>query len=166
MKGKPLVYLLGFLVLCIWGMVLYRVFVSVHEETGIQSDLTATAPLKKTALPKLYPDTFHLILDYPDPFSGAPVKLPDTSVSGKVVIKPAQQPQQVVPVPQNPVQLLKYLGFVSDGKGNQRVAIVSFQGTERLLKEGDTLKRIKVINIKKDALVLSYQGKTTSIKTE
>jgi len=166
MKGKPLVYLLGFLVLCIWGMVLYRVFVSVHEETGIQSDLIATAPLKKSALPKLYPDTFRLILDYPDPFSGAPVKLPDTSSQKKAALRPDHQLLQPVPIPQNPVQLLKYLGFVSDGKGSQRVAIVSFQGTERLLKEGDTLKRIKVINIKKNVLVLSYQGKTTSIKTE
>ena len=66
----------------------------------------------------------------------------------------------------NPVLQMKYLGFVADGKGNRRVAIMSYQGAEMMMNESDTLKGVKIMVIKKDAVLVRYHGKTTLIKTE
>lgn len=164
MKSKPLVYLLGFLVLCIWGVIVYRIYISVHEVEGGQGTGTSTAMPQKLKLPKLYPDTFPLLLDYPDPFTGAVVKEPDTAK--RVPVKKSMVTVPPLQVPVNPVTQMKYLGFVSDGKGDNRVAIVGYQGSEKMLKEGDTLQKVKVMAIQKNTLVLQYKGKNTTIKTE
>jgi hypothetical protein len=165
MKSKPLVYLLGFLVLCIWGVIVYRVFLSVHEEGDDQVQLPGSGRVKKASVPKLYPDTFKLRLNYPDPFTGALAKMPDTAGKKNSVRKmtvPGPPPVLVV----NPVLQMKYLGFVADGKGNRRVAIMSYLGAEMMMNENDTLKGVKIMVIKKDVVMVKYHGKTTLIKTE
>jgi len=165
MKSKPVVYLLGFLVLCIWGVIVYRVFLSVREEGSDQLQLAGTGKINKVSVPKLYPDTFKLLLNYPDPFTGAPVKMPDTAGIENRVSKVRVSVPAPVQAP-DPVLQMKYLGFVADGKGNRRVAIMSFQGAEMMMNESDTLKGVKIMVIKKDGVLVRYHGKTTLIKTE
>lgn len=166
MKSKPVVYLLGFLVLCIWGVIVYRIFLSAHEEGDDRPLLADGGKPKKFSIPKLYPDTFKLLLNYPDPFTGALAKMPDTAGMRSRVKKIAAVGMLPVQPMLNPVSQMKYLGFVADGKGNRRVAIMSYQGAERMMKESDTLKGVKIMVIKKDAVMVQYHGKTTSIKTE
>lgn len=165
MKSKPVIYLLGFMVLCIWGIIVYRIYVSVHGDATDGLPISRTEKLKKEKVPKLYPDTFKLLLDYPDPFTGAAARKP-------AAIRPLARVSGVVPLLKpaipalNPVQQLKYLGYVANGKGDRLVAIVSYQGKEKMMKEGDTLKQMKVLKIKKDAVMVSYQGKKALIKTD
>ena len=165
MKSKPVVYLLGFLVLCIWGVIVYRIFLSVHEEGDNRVQLSGGGEVKKISVPKLYPDTFKLLLNYTDPFTGALAKMPDTAG----MKNPVKKISVLVPPPvqaPNPVLQMKYLGFVADGKGNRRVAIMSYQGAEMMMNESDTLKGVKIMVIKKDAVLVRYHGKTTLIKIE
>ncbi|WP_285060252.1 hypothetical protein [Pedobacter ginsengisoli] len=165
MKSKPLVYLLGFLVLCIWGVIVYRVFLSVREKGSDRLQLASTGKINKVPVPKLYPDTFKLLLNYPDPFTGALAKMPDTAGIKNLVGKTTVPGAAPVQAP-DPVLQMKYLGFVADGRGNRRVAIMSYQGAEMMMHESDTLKGVKIMVIKKDGVLVRYHGKTTLIKTE
>jgi hypothetical protein len=165
MKSKPLLYLLALLVLCIWGLIIYRIYLSVHDKGADDGETASATVVKKIKVPKLYPDTFKLMLDYPDPFTGEAVKTPDTA-RRKALTK--KELGLAVPATSviDPVSQMKYLGFVSDGKGANRVAIIGYQSSEKMLKEGDTLSKVKIIKIGKEAVRVAYGGKTRLLKTE
>ena len=164
MKSKAAIYLLGLLVLGIWGVIVYRIYLSVHAAEH-DAGVFTTPPLKKEKVPRLYPDTFSLLLNYPDPFTGETMKTSDTVTLGTIIRRPPGKVLLRAPAA-NPVSEMKYLGFVSDAKGSNRVAVISFRGTEKMMKEGDTIQKVKILTIKKTGLVLQYHGKITTIKTE
>ncbi|NQX52071.1 hypothetical protein HQN86_00445 [Pedobacter panaciterrae] len=160
---KPLVYILGILVLGIWGLVLYQIFLSGGDSVDMDAIVQNDRPADKTVLPKLYPDTFKLLPEYPDPFTGERSKLPDTIK--RLTARQRIDAIPVTPFP-DPVKEMKYLGFVADSRGAHRVAIISCQGQDRMLKEGDTINKVKVKKIGKDAVMVSYMGKNRLLKTE
>jgi hypothetical protein len=165
MKSKTLLYLLALLVLCIWGVIIYRIYLSVHDEGADDGEMASATVVKKIKVPKLYPDTFKLMLDYPDPFTGEAIKAPDT-VRRRTLVKEQPGPAVAAVPVIDPVSQMKYLGFVSDDKGANRVAIIGYQGSEKMLKEGDTLSKVKIINIGKEAVRVGYASKTRLLKTE
>ncbi|HKG05290.1 MAG TPA: hypothetical protein VKB19_02475, partial [Pedobacter sp.] len=150
----------------VWGMVLYRVFASVWaDEQNIVSPVNAHLS-KKMPLPEVMPDTFELLLNYPDPFTGETPEVIDLNPKGTGKLRQNATANLPQVTPFNPLDHMKYLGYVADGKGNHRVAIISYQGQERMLKEGDTISRVKIIKIGKNAATASYAGKTRLLKTE
>jgi len=161
MKSKNMVYFLGFIVLGVWGMVLHKIFLAVQDKDEVEL-VVNTRMANKLSVPYQYPDTFKLLLNYPDPFTGQIQKVADTA------IKLTKQPRKeiIVPVVLNPFAEVKYLGFVSNGSGQRRVAILSYKGEEKLLKEGEMLHNIKVLKIENNTVKVSNKGTIKLLKKE
>lgn len=161
---KPLVYVLGLAVCCIWGLILYRVFAGQGNDGDEGRIMPVAQGNAKRPLPRQFPDTASLLLNYPDPFTGEVPVVRDTlkiKAGGRII--PAPPPEAPPP---DPMEQVKYLGFVADGKGSRRLAIVSYQGQEKMLKEGDTIGAVRIMTIKKDAILLRHGQKMKLIKTE
>lgn len=161
MKSKAIIYLLGFSVLCIWGVILFRIFLSMGDNGGEANLANKATPAKKAGVPKLYPDSFTLLMDYPDPFTGVTAISIDTS---KVSLsKPSGQP---IEAQINPVQEMKYLGYVRGGQGRNGVAIISYNGKERMMEKGDTIVGATLTLIQRNMVGMRYKDRTIMIKAE
>lgn len=161
MKSKNMVYFLGFIVLGVWGVILHKIFFAMQNKDEGEVIVNTKMP-NKLSVPYQYPDTFKLLLNYPDPFTGQVQKPADTVVkqrkqSGKEVLTAA--------VP-SPLDEVKYLGFVANGSGKRRVAILSYKGEERLLKEGDMLLDIKVLKVENNTVKVTSNGTIKLLKKE
>ena len=161
MKSKAIIYLLGLSVLCIWGIILFRIFHSMGDNGDKANLANKPIPAKKAGVPKLYPDTFTLLMDYPDPFTGVVAIFSDTSKVS--VTQPAAQP---IEAQINPAQEMKYLGYVRSGQGRNGVAIISHNGKERMMKKGDTIGGATLTSIQSNMVGMRYKGRTIMIKAE
>ncbi|MDR3694117.1 hypothetical protein [Mucilaginibacter sp.] len=158
MKNKKLTYLLGLVVVVVWGMIIYRVFNGLNS-----NDNTATvAPLKTAkeayndfSIPK---DTTHLLLNYRDPFGIAREK--DTD---KVVIRKVSE--RKIPIQVKPMDwgFIRYSGYMLNPATKKMIALVSVNGQNITLAEGQTKNDVKLIRNLRDSIKISYAGKTKFI---
>lgn len=158
MKNKKLTYLLGLVVLVVWGMIIYRVFNAV---SGNDDSLPA-APLKIAkeayndfSLPK---DTTHLLLNYRDPFGI--VKQKDTD---KVVVR--RFAERKIPVQVKPMDwgFIRYSGYMLNPATKKLITLVSINGQNITLSEGQTKSDVKLIKNLRDSIKIIYAGKTKFI---
>lgn len=163
MKSKSIVYLLVFSVLGIWGVILFRVYLSVSDKDDIVLPSAGALPLRKADVPKLYPDTFKLLMNYRDPFTGTPAITKDTSD-----INSRKAPLTSLPAaPEiNPALQMKYLGYVRDRREKNSVAIIIYNGKEKMMKKGDTIGGITLTAIQKQGVMMRFKGKMVTIKAE
>ncbi|RYY12568.1 MAG: hypothetical protein EOO04_33410 [Chitinophagaceae bacterium] len=164
MKSKPIIYLLSFSVLGIWGVILVRLYLSVSDNDDNVLPVAKVLTTPKAKVPKLYPDTFKLLLNYPDPFTGAATAATDTTGASTI----RKSPHAVLPVVSevNPLQEMKYLGYVRDGRGRNNVAIISQNGKERMMKLGDTIGGATLSNIDRKKIAVRYKDRTIIINAE
>jgi hypothetical protein len=156
-----MVYFLGFVVLGVWGVILQKIFLAMQNKDEGEVIVNTTMPIK-LSVPYQYPDTFKLLLNYPDPFTGQVQKLADTVIKQR---KQAIKDGLEAAVP-SALDQIKYLVFVANGSGKRRVAILSYKGQERLLKEGDMLLNIKILKVKNNTVKLSSNGTIKLLKKE
>jgi hypothetical protein len=161
MKSKKAVYFLAFLVLGVWGMILQKIFLAMQNKDGDKVAVN-TQIASKLSVPYQYPDTFKLLLNYPDPFTGQLQKHPDTAVRSKTEVRKIVHTMDR----QDPFEGVKYLGFVADGSGKRRLAILSYNGEEKMLKEGDLLHGIKLLKVENSAIKISSGQVIKLIKKE
>jgi len=163
MKSKSIVYLLVFSVLGIWGVILFRVFLSISDKDNDVMYRASVLPSRKTDVPKLYPDTFKLLMNYRDPFTGTPAIKKDTSN-----INSRKMPLTSLPLPPeiNPAGQMKYLGYVRDRREKNSVAIISYNGKEKMMKKGDTIGGVTLTAIQKQGVMMRFKGKMITIKAE
>lgn len=157
MKSKKAVYFLAAIVLAVWGLILYKVFLAMQDKDSRKITIS-TKVQAKLSVPYQYSDTFTLLLKYPDPFTGQVQTPPDTTVKNK---EKTVSIAAMAKVP-NPLDSLKYLGFVAGGSSNRRVAVLSYKGVESLLKEGEMLHSMKILNIENNAVRVS-NGRTIKV---
>jgi len=150
MKSKKAVYFLAILVLGVWGMILQKIFLAMQNTDGEKVTVN-TKMVDKLSVPYQYPDTFKLVLNYPDPFTGQLPKRLDTTVRPKTEVRKIVHAMDR----QDPFEGLKYLGFVADGSGKRRLAILSYKGEEKMLKEGDLLHGIKLLKVENSAIKIT-----------
>jgi hypothetical protein len=161
MKSKNMVYFLGFVVLGVWGVILQKIFLAMQIKEEGEVIVNTTMP-NKLSVPYQYPDTFKLLLNYPDPFTGQVQKLADTAIKQR---KQAIKEVLIAAIP-SILNEVRYLGFVANGSGKRRVAILSYKGQERILKEGDMLLNIKVLKVENNTVKLSSNGTIKLLKKE
>lgn len=163
MKSKSIVYLLVFSVLGIWGVILFRIYLSVSDKDNTVLPSESTLPLRKADVPKLYPDTFKLLMNYQDPFTGTHAIKKDTSNinSRKVPLTNMPSPPEI-----NPALQMKYLGYVRDRREKNSVAIISYNGKEKMMKKGDTIGGVTLTAIQKQGVMMRFKGKMITIKAE
>ena len=158
MKNKKLTYLLGLVVLVVWGMILYRVFNAFDSNDGDVAAIplkTAKEAYNDFSLPK---DTTHLLLDYRDPFGI--VKQKDTD---KVIIRKVSE--RKIPVQVKPMDwgFIRYSGYMLNPATKKLIALVSINGQNITLSEGQTKNDVKLIKNLRDSIKISYAGKTKFI---
>jgi len=156
MKNKKLTYFLGVLVIGVWGLIIYRVFRAMGGDDNPNAQVMTA--FKKEAfndyeLPK---DTGKLLLNYRDPFSVEKEK--DTARTP--VIKPVRP---AMPKPAVNWGMIKYAGFVHNPGSGKIIAIVSINGRQQMLAEGETADQVRLLRNMKDSIQVLYQGNTKFI---
>jgi hypothetical protein len=161
-KNKKLTYLLICAVAAVWGIILYRVFFNEaadeYEPTNQHSQIEKDPYDQYVARE----DTFRLVLNYRDPFLG--------TLQNDVVDKStsAISPQVNIPVapPPPPIDwsFVKYSGYVVNPKTKTLVSIISVNGVERMIAEGETFGGVRLLKNKRDSILISWQGKNKHIK--
>jgi hypothetical protein len=157
-KNKKLTYLLGLVVLVVWGLIIYRVVNAVSSN----DDDSTVAPVKIAkeayndfSIPK---DTTHLLLNYRDPFGI--VRQKDTA---RVVIRRVTQPK--IPIQVKPMDwgFIRYSGYMLNPSTKKLIALMSINGQNTTLSEGQTKNDVKLIKNLRDSIKVSFAGKTKVI---
>ena len=156
MKNKKLTYFLGFLVLIVWGIIIYRIFDTVV--TGTEDDFI---PVQNVMEQKdfndysLPADTVHLLLNYKDPFRLT--KQPDT------VAKPLAQLVAIRPLIPKPTfswNFVKYSGYTQSAGSKKLLAVMSINGQSAILQEGETVAEVKLVKKYQDSVKVTFKGIT------
>jgi hypothetical protein len=145
-------------VLVVWGMIIYRIFSAV----GGNDDNVAVTPVKSAkeayndfSIPK---DTTRLLLNYRDPFGI--VKQRDTD---KIIIRKVSE--RKVPVQIKPMDwgFIKYSGYMLNPSTKKLIALISINGQNITLAEGQTKNDVTLIKNLRDSIKISFEGKTKFI---
>jgi len=154
MKNKKLTYFLIFIVLSVWGMILYRIF----DAEGVGDDTTqavitkpAKEPYNDFTIPK---DTTKLLLNYRDPFGL--VKFKDTVAL--TVSSHHKGTVQLNPKPAINWSFIQYSGYIRNPSSKKLIAFVSINGKNETFAEGDTKDQVKLIKNLRDSIKISYNG--------
>ncbi len=161
MKNKTTLYILGLAVALIWGLVIYRVFAAVKGDDDYQPVSPKAAketfddfsPLKDTAV---------LQLNYRDPFGL--IKPKDTA---KAVIRNSginMNGSHVNITPRINWEFIRYSGFIRNPVSKKLIALVTINGHEVMLNEGETADNVRLIKNLGDSIRISYTGKTKFIR--
>ncbi len=162
-KNKKLTYLLICAVAAVWGIIIYRVF---FLEPG--NDYTpAFAEAKPVHEPfdqyQEKPDTFKLALNYRDPFLGSAYKTEEPIVEAG-----PPKPSTLLPVKPLPPAInwsgIRYSGYITNPGTKKMVSIVTVNGKERMLGEGEVLDGVKLLKNKKDSILVEWLGKQKYIR--
>ncbi len=161
-KNKKLTYLLICAVAGVWGIIIYRVLFNEADaayEPAFKSAKVAQEPYDQYLVKN---DTFKLALNYRDPFLGG-----ISHVSENV------EPVTATPVNFNPPppppppidwSIIKYSGYVVNPATKKLVAILVVNGREQMTAEGQTFEGVKLLQNRKDSILVSWQGKKKYIR--
>ena len=155
MKNKKLTYFLGLVVLIVWGMIIYRVFNAVSG--GDDSEpVTAVKGVKEAyndfTIPK---DTTHLLLNYRDPFGLTKQKDTTRQITRRSVDrKPAALIKSM------DWGFIRYSGYMLNPGTKKLIALVTINGQNTTLAEGQTKYEVKLIRNLRDSIKISFEGKT------
>jgi len=159
MKNKNLTYVLIAAVTCVWGLILYRIFAAVGD-SGDSAMINTTKPVKEAyndyAIPK---DTTKLFLNYRDPFGL--VKQKDTTM--KVARVNLSKNIPVVVKPSINWSFITYSGYIRNPSSKKLIALMSINGQNTTMSEGETKNHVKLLKNLKDSIKISYAGKTKFI---
>lgn len=161
MKNKKFTYLLGLLVLIVWGIVIYRIFDTV---AGSEDDFTPVQNVKEEKNSNDYSvpaDTTHLLLNYRDPFRLT--RQPDTAV--KRIAQPGTA-RPSIPKPAFSWNFVKYSGYTRSAGSKKLLAVMSINGQSAILQEGETVADVKLIKNYQDSVKVTFKGRTGYIRMQ
>jgi hypothetical protein len=161
MKNKKLTYFLGFAVLVVWGLILYRVFDASGGDDNDSSPVKS-APIQKEAYNdyEILTDTSHLLLNYRDPFSQgrekdtAQIPLKKLLVKNRILLPPK---------PAFNWGFIQYSGYIRNPGSKKLIALVSINGKDEMFSEGETKDHVKLIKNLRDSIRIRFNGKTKFI---
>ena len=159
-QSKKTTYLLLVCVAGLWGLIFYRLFQSA--EVPIEKILDA--PLQKVIYFKAIDhsnDSLRLKFDYRDPFMIAVPKFAQETLPKKVS---DVLPQLTASMPKVNWAEVRYNGFIENKKTSQKLIIISLNGKELMMAEGETMKGLKLIKYTSDSVQVKYQNETKYIR--
>lgn len=159
MKNKKFTYFLGFLVLVVWGVILYRVFDSLAGDDDDYTYKLNTGKISKEAYNdyEIVQDTTSLQLNYKDPFALQEQKEEEATIT--------QVASPIIPA-LKPINwnFIKYSGYISNQGAKNLVALVTINGKPFTLSEGETEEQVKLVKNLQDSIKVIFNGNTTYIK--
>ena len=139
----------------VWGLILYRVFdaVSSSDDRPVQ----AVVKQEKEAYNdySLPNDTIRLLLNYRDPFGITKAK--DTIAKKSKVI--SHRNIAIVPKPTMNWSFITYSGYIRNPSSKKLIALVSINGQNLTLAEGEIKSQVKLLKNLGDSIKISYEGK-------
>lgn len=143
--------MLLFVVLIIWGLIVYR-FVSFTSEDFTAENFEMDLPVKALEVTKR--DTLSIDVNYRDPFLGKMYIADKSAVSSKSKVKikePVVWPAIV------------YKGLVSDTKDKKKVFMVIISGHTYLMREKETEQEITLKKGNRESIDVKYKGENYNI---
>lgn len=169
MKNKNLTYFLVVAVLGIWGYVFKEVFFAFNaEDNSNWNNMSVIATIQPTKSI----DTFSIIANYRDPFLGY-YKEPKTRtytqprkrVQKKKVVKKKEIPKPIEP--KINWNFIQYNGYVYNQSKNKMTALITINGKEYMMSQGDSTKNgITILNLLEDSLQVKYKNKEHYIQKQ
>ena len=138
-------------VLIVWALIIYKVIDFRSGEPV--SSMAFRTPTTKEAINAI-PDTFTLSLDYQDPFLKKPFRI-KKAVS--ILKKPELRNMKV----QWPG--IKYYGLVKSRQNGDIAISVDIDNLNYVMKKHQEIKRVKLIRIEPDSIIVSSQGEQKTI---
>jgi len=163
MKDKKVfTYLLLAGSLVVWGLVIYKV-VSVMGGTE-------QVPLGNNKLPSAHhvienEESYEIIGNYRDPFLGT-IRGSIFSENGNSITGAGKKTKKVKVVePEKPLDLsfISYSGMITNPATKKKVALVTINGNQSMVAEGQTIDDVQVLKNFKDSIQILYQGRTACI---
>jgi hypothetical protein len=159
MKNKKLTYFLVVIVLGLWGLILYRVFDAVAANDDNQLPVLVHQVKDTYGNFSIPNDTAKLMLNYRDPF-GLPE--PKDTVTKRNQLLSSKKITQTVRPAIN-WSFISYSGYIRNPASKKLIALVSINGQNVTLAEGETKVRVKLVKNMRDSIKVSYAGKTKFI---
>lgn len=167
MKNKTMTVVLIVSVMAVWGIIFYRIF----QASGEESSFDTIPDVKKSSYESLdeyrMKDTLALSLNYRDPFSGKQMQVTTTSgvpsASDKTM---TLMPNYASAEPEVNWSAVKYTGYILNPEMKRIVALMTIQGKEFMLSEGQQAAGVKILKNNRDSVKVSYSGKTKFLKVQ
>lgn len=151
MKSKKAVYFLLPVVLLLWAAIFYRIFSGSGGETAV----TYSGKVQEDSYLMPEKKEYDLLLNYPDPFSGAAYK---SGLSPKPAAERSPAPEHYEqPAPFQAAYDwagVQYLGTIEHSGKSTSIALVLIQGKSYMLKKGTPQDEIKLLSLSKDSVQL------------
>lgn len=147
------VYLLGLLVMGIWGTIGYRIYQHLNDDGNVEY----AAPFLVRPTVDSLPVTKVLALDYDDPFlkrKGIAVTSSDKQMKIRSLGLKKTETQDVQ-VNWNAIQ---YEGVVYNATRKVKTVSLVVNGNDYFLKEGEVRDGFKVLEIQPDSVKISYNS--------
>jgi len=159
MKNKSVTYLLGAVVLLIWGLVFYRFFSAANED-DLPMPVPSYSPTSKLSKSNAEVDSFELISDYRDPFlgqwtGGINSDINNAPKARKKVAKVVPPPVVAPPIDWS---FVSYLGTIHGKQSKKKLAILKLNDREMMVGANDKVGELTVLKIGKDSVLVSFQG--------
>ncbi|HEY0066751.1 MAG TPA: hypothetical protein VGB46_05300 [Flavisolibacter sp.] len=162
MNQKALRYVLIAAVVLVWGAIIYRIFAALGSDDGPEpGTAVASKPLKQAAR-----DSFSLLANYSDPFLPADAVMePDVAVDSPVVTSNPAVVSTSLPATEPPVDIsfVRYQGMIANPEKKLRMAMISINGSEHLVKENEVIQDVLIRKITANKLTVTYRKKTFHI---
>ena len=159
MKNKKQIWILGPLVLLVWGMIGYRVFNALKGNS--ETYPVYQAPPSVQGSDSTQSNAYSLIKNYPDPF----LKKERRSVSGistktnssRAKVK-TRVTKTVVPIPLRwPV--VNYKGSIERRSTSSILYVLEIEGINYFLSKGDEENDLKLLEVYEDSVKVEFKGK-------
>lgn len=140
MKKKYNTYILGFVVLAVWGIVGYKIFSSPLELSDNSFRVVGNSDVK--VLEKTVIENFEIDGKYRDPFLGVAKR------KVKKIIKKVEKPKVNFP-------RIQYTGVISGPK--ESTFIIKINNSQYFYKVNDSKKGVRLLNANREQIEVEYK---------
>lgn len=157
MKKKNVTYLLLVLVAAIWGYLFYKFFSDLNPEKVIEAN---SNPIQFAKIEETKDSVYALMANYRDPFLGKGyVQNNSSGISIKRFTSPKPKPIPVLTTVSTMVWPdVKYLGLISHNANAKHMGIITINGKEYTITEGEVIQEFKILKLSKSNATLIYKG--------
>lgn len=146
------------LVVLVWGFVFYQLSSSFLSTPNFAKKETT----QKINIDEIKKDTFSIIANYRDPFLGVATSLNTSNTSNAKTASKKPKIKTEVKT-EKPWPIITYNGMIKNNNSEKRIGIIKIDGKEYLVKEGDLLNGLMVIEINKQLIKVNFQKESKSI---
>lgn len=162
MKNKKFTVLLFIGVALVWGFAIFQLvlnFSGNDPEYKTSSKITFSQSLLNKE------ESYELLLDYRDPFNVKKASYKRSSPVKPVnrLIKPKPVPEKVIDTPID-WSYIQFIGLISNRDKNKSIALVSLNGRDRMIAEGDTVDGVRFLKHYQDSIQVAQAANKTFIK--